>query len=83
MEEALLDALIDSLKLLPFLAGVYVLIEILEHKTSSKMSSSMLRGKLSPLIGSAVGIIPQCGFSVVATKLYTRGAIAMGTLLSV
>lgn len=83
MEEALLDALIDSLKLLPFLAGVYVLIEILEHKASSKMSSSMLRGKLSPLIGSAVGIIPQCGFSVVATKLYTRGAIAMGTLLSV
>ena len=71
MEEALLDALIDSLKLLPFLAGVYVLIEILEHKTSSKMSSSMLRGKLSPLIGSAAGIIPQCG------------AIAMGTLLSV
>lgn len=34
VEEALLDALIDSLKLLPFLAGVYVLIEILEHKTS-------------------------------------------------
>ena len=78
MEEALLDALIDSLKLLPFLAGVYVLIEILEHKTSSKMSSSMLRGKLSPLIGSAVGIIPQCGFSVVATKLYTRGPLRWG-----
>lgn len=83
MGEVLLDALIDSLKLLPFLVGVYVLIEILEQKTSSKLSSSLLKGKLSPIIGSAVGIVPQCGFSVVATKLYTSGAIAMGTLLSV
>lgn len=83
MGEVLLDALIDSLKVLPFLILVYVLIEVLEHTASSKISSKLLNGKLSPLIGAGVGVIPQCGFSVVATKLYTNRSIAMGTLLAV
>lgn len=83
MVDVLTDALIDSLKLLPFLILVYVLIEILEHTASSKISSKLLKGKLSPLIGAGVGVIPQCGFGVVATKLYCGRAIAMGTLLSV
>lgn len=83
MTEVLKDALIDSLYVLPFLALVYVLIEILEHTASSKLSSKLLRGKLSPLIGAGVGVIPQCGFGVVATKLYTGRAIALGTLLAV
>ncbi len=83
MVEVLLDALLDSLKILPFLILVYVIIEVLEHATSSKISSKLLKGKLSPLIGAGVGVIPQCGFSVVATKLYSSRAIAMGTLLAV
>ena len=83
MVDVLLDAVLDSLKVLPFLVLVYVLIEVLEHTTSSKISSKLLKGKLSPLIGAGVGVIPQCGFSVVATKLYTNRAIAMGTLLAV
>lgn len=83
MLDVLLDATLDSLKVLPFLILVYVLIEVIEHSASSKISSKLLRGKLSPLIGAGVGVIPQCGFSVVATKLYTNGSIAMGTLLAV
>ncbi|MCH5164401.1 MAG: arsenic efflux protein [Clostridiales bacterium] len=83
MVDVLIDAMLDSLKVLPFLILVYILIEVLEHTTSSKISSKLLKGKLSPLIGAGVGVIPQCGFSVVATKLYTNRAIAMGTLLAV
>lgn len=83
MIDVLVDALLDSLKVLPFLLLVYVLIEVLEHTASSKISSELLRGKLSPLIGAGVGVIPQCGFSVVATKLYTGHSIALGTLLAV
>lgn len=83
MGDVLLDALLDSLKVLPFLILVYVLIEVIEHTASSKISSKLLRGKLSPLIGAGVGVIPQCGFSVVATKLYTNRSIALGTLLAV
>ena len=42
MGEVLLDALLDSLKILPFLFLVYVLIEILETKTSAKLKSDSL-----------------------------------------
>ena len=83
MVDVLVDALLDSLKVLPFLILVYVLIEVIEHTASSKISSKLLKGKLSPLIGAGVGVIPQCGFSVVATKLYTSRSIALGTLLAV
>lgn len=83
MTNVLLDALLDAAKILPFLILAYVLIEVIEHTASSKISTKLLKGKLSPLIGAGVGIIPQCGFSVVATKLYTSRAIAMGTLLAV
>lgn len=83
MVDVLIDAILDSLIVLPFLLLVYVLIEVIEHTASSKISSKLLRGKLSPLIGASVGVIPQCGFSVVATKLYANRSIALGTLLAV
>ena len=54
MGEVLLDALLDSLKILPFLFLVYVLIEILETKTSAKLKSGRaLRGGFAPLLGAA------------------------------
>ena len=84
MWDVLLDALIDSLKLLPILLAVYILIEFLEAKTASKLKhNKLLKGGYAPLLGSAVGIVPQCGFSVVATDLYTKNAISVGTLLAV
>ena len=69
MGEVLLDALIDSLKIFPFLFLMYLLIEILEHRTNIGHNSNVLRGRLAPQLGAAVGIIPQCGFSVMAAKL--------------
>ena len=38
---------------------------------------------MAPLLGTVTGIIPQCGFSVMAAKLYDRGFIRTGTLLAV
>ncbi len=81
--ETALDALLDTLKLLPFLIIIYILIELLEHKTSLASENSRLSGRLGVLIGSATGLIPQCGFSVMAAKLYDRGFIAVGTLIAV
>ena len=43
----------------------------------------LLRGKYAPLIGVGMGLIPQCGFSVMATNLYLSKNITVGTLLAV
>lgn len=77
------DAVLDTLKIFPFLLLIYVLIEILEHRTSLTQNRKFLQGDLAPVIGSATGIIPQCGFSVMAAKLYDKGYIRTGTLLAV
>lgn len=83
MGEVLLDALLDSLKIFPFLFLLYVLIEFLEHRTSVSRNKNLLRGGLAPLLGAAVGMIPQCGFSVMAAKLYDKKIIRTGTVLAV
>ena len=77
------DALLDSLKVFPFLFLMYVLIELLERRTAVTRGRNILRGPLAPLLGAAAGIVPQCGFSVMAAKLYDKRLIRTGTLLSV
>lgn len=84
MIEILQETAIDTIKLLPFLFLTYLLMEYIEHKTSDKIKSTIQKsGKLGPLLGSAVGIVPQCGFSVSATNLYSARVITLGTLISV
>ena len=61
MNEVLLDALLDTLKLLPWLILLYIVIELLEHKTNLGGAHSRLSGRLGPLLGAATGLVPQCG----------------------
>lgn len=82
--EVALDALIDSVKLLPFLFVTYLAMEYLEHKTSDKSNQLVERsGKFGPLYGSLLGIVPQCGFSAAATNLYAGRVITLGTLIAI
>ncbi len=84
MKEIIIDTLIDSIKLLPFLFLTFLLIELFEHKFSDKSKKMIEKSdKFGPFIGSLLGIIPQCGFSVAATNLYVTRIISLGTLLSV
>ena len=83
MGEVFLDALIDTLWVLPFLLIMNLLIELLEIKTKGFRANKILKGGIAPLVGTAVGVVPQCGFSVVATELYSKRRIALGTLLAV
>ncbi len=84
MTEILLDAIIDSAKILPFLFITYAIMEYIEHKMTEKSKTTIKKaGKWGPLLGSAVGIIPQCGFSASATNLYSARVISLGTLISV
>ena len=80
MAEVFLDALIDSLKLLLVVAIFTYFIALIEPKLSDKVR---LKGKFAPLIGVTVSILPQCGFSVVATDLYHKKHITLGTLIGV
>lgn len=84
MLEVLEDALIDSIKLLPFLFITYLIMEYIEHKTSDKAKKAIKKsGKFGPAIGAILGIFPQCGFSVSATNLYAARVITLGTLIAV
>ncbi|MEG0545612.1 MAG: putative manganese transporter [Oscillospiraceae bacterium] len=82
--DILKDALLDSLKIIPFLFVAFLALEFLEHHTGSKINNMLAKsGKASPLIGAAFGCIPQCGFSVIAANLYSARIISIGALISV
>lgn len=84
MWETLLDALIDTLKLAPIIVATYILIELVESKFAARVTKSRaLFSHAAPALGAAVGIVPQCGFSVVSANLYSAGKISLGTLLAV
>jgi len=77
-------SLTDTLVALPFLFLAYLLMEAAEHYHSAKMERALGRiGKAGPLVGAALGCIPQCGFSASASNLFAAGLISRGTLLAV
>lgn len=84
MKEVILDTIVDSLKLIPFLLVAFLIIELLEHKLNNKTKNIITKSKkIEPIIGSLLGVIPQCGFSVMATNLYITRIITLGTLISI
>ena len=82
--DSLLDALIDSAKMLPFLYIIYLLMEILEHKAGKRFPRLLGKSaKVGPLAGSFVGAVPQCGLAAASASLYSGRIITLGTLLAV
>ena len=80
----LLHSIKDTINILPFLFISYLVMEFVEHRTSDKMARAIQKsGKLGPLIGSVTGIIPQCGFSTLASSFYAGKIVTMGTLIAV
>lgn len=78
------DTLIDGVKLLPFLFITFVLMELIEHKFGDKLNNKLKKvNKIGPLLGSLLGIIPQCGISASASNFYITRVISLGTLISV
>lgn len=75
---------LDTVKMLPFLALAFVLLEFLESCASDKSVHLIEKsGKLGPLLGSLLGLIPQCGFSVVGANFYSKRIITVGTLVAI
>lgn len=84
MTDILLDAVLDTLKLIPFLLITYLAMEYVEHKTTMKVLVALKKAdKVGPLLGGVLGAVPQCGFSAAASGLYAGKIITLGTLISI
>ena len=77
-------SIIDSVKLVPFLFLTYLFMEYLEHHSKNIAEKILKRsGQFGALIGSLLGLVPQCGFSSVAAGFYSARVISVGTLIAV
>lgn len=84
MQEIFVNALWDSVNMIPFLLVAYIAIELIEYKFGNKIRQNAQKaGAAGPALGAVAGTLPQCGFSVVVTALYTQRLATIGTLLAV
>ena len=75
---------IDTLKMLPFLLIAFLFLEFIEHRASEKTMAILGRsGKAGTVIGAALGLIPQCGISVIGANFFADRVITIGTLLAI
>ena len=82
--DILLDAGKDTLSLVPFLLVTYLTLETLEHVAGDRVNGAIKRaGAAGPVVGSLLGIVPQCGFSAMAATLYAGRVVTLGTLVAV
>lgn len=84
MLDVIVETLIDTLKLIPFLFLTYLAMEYLEHKTGEKTQKLIKKaGRFGPVLGGLLGIVPQCGFSTAGSNLYAGRVISLGTLIAI
>ena len=84
MLEVFLDALKDTALLIPFLLAVHLLIGFLEVRKLGRLKrGGVMRWPGAPLAGTGLALLPQCGFSVVASALYAKRFVTVGTLVAV
>ena len=82
--DILLDAGKDTLSLVPFLLETYLALETLEHVAGDRVNGAIKRaGAAGPVVGSLLGMVPQCGFSAMAATLYAGRVVTLGTLVAV
>jgi hypothetical protein len=82
--KVILDALKDTLNMVPILFGVYLVLEYVEARWQQRIVDAVEKaGHVGPLVAAVGGAIPQCGFSVMASALYTQRLLTMGTIVAV
>ncbi len=84
MLDIIVDTILDSLKILPFLFVAFYIMEYIEHKFSDKSKELVVKsGRFGPILGAILGAFPQCGFSVATTNFYATRIMTVGTLISI
>ncbi|MEG0133929.1 MAG: putative manganese transporter [Clostridium sp.] len=77
-------SLLDLLPMIPLLLITFIVIELMEHKFADKLQNSIKKaGILGPILGALIGIIPQCGFSIMAVAFYSKRMISLGTMMAI
>ena len=76
----ILDALFDTFKVFVVVFIIYIIFSFIEGKITKSFEN---KKKFSPLIGASIGLIPQCGFSIVTADLYKKKYVSLGTLIAV
>lgn len=79
MWNVVLDALKDSAIIFIWLFAVNFAFSFIEDKIASKKTT----GKGAVPLAAALGLLPQCGFSVIASERYSERKITAGTLIAV
>lgn len=80
MKEVFIDSFFDSLNVLWFVLIFNIILSFVEEKLSKLLSQSK---NVSPVVGAGLGLIPQCGISVVSSDLYIKNKITLGTLIAI
>ena len=84
MIDLIIDALIDVFKLIPFLFVAFLILEYIEHKMKKKNIDLLVNNRsVGPFLGGILGAFPQCGFSALATRLFSSRVITLGTLIGI
>ena len=74
----------DTWLTFPILFVTYIILEMFERRPSDNDDRIFfMLQKLGPILGALLGLLPQCGFSILAAMLYLQRNITLGTLLSV
>ena len=82
--DVLIDSIMDTAKLLPFLFVTYLAMEALEHASGKRVEKAIENaGAAGPVVGALLGALPQCGFSAMAATLFSGRVITIGTLVAV
>ena len=81
--DCILDSFHDTWLMFILLFVVYLFIDSAERKTSENDSFFWELQKYGPLFGALLGLVPQCGFSILAAMLYAGRNITLGTMIAV
>ena len=82
MWDVVLDAVLDGLKIFPFILLIYILMEVIENARRKESVERVLSGPFAPVVAGTLGAIPECGFAAICAKLYDKGLIKTGTLIA-
>lgn len=82
MLDCLIDAELDTLKVLPYLLVAFLILELIEHKFGPK-NALVKHRRLGPVFGGLLGGLPQCGFSAMVANLFASHLVTIGTVVAV